>query len=51
MNRLPLLSTCLGHACVSDTEVYLRITTALLEQANARFHPFAQDVLPSGGES
>ena len=51
MNRLPLLSTCLGHACVSDTEVYLRITTALLEQANARFHAFAQDVLPSGGES
>lgn len=51
MNRLPLLSTYLGHACVSDTEVYLRITTALLEQANARFHAFARDVLPSGGES
>ena len=51
MNRLPLLSTYLGHAWVSDTEVYLRITTALLEQANARFHAFAQDILPSGGES
>jgi integrase/recombinase XerD len=51
MNRLPLLSTYLGHACVSDTEVYLRITTALLEQANTRFHSFARDILPSGGES
>ncbi len=51
MNRLPLLSTYLGHACVSDTEVYLRITTALLDEANTRFHAFARDVLPSGGES
>lgn len=51
MNRLPLLSTYLGHACVSDTEVYLRITTALLEQANARFHAFARDVLPAGSAS
>lgn len=51
MNRLPLLSTYLGHACVSDTEVYLRITTALLEQANIRFHAFARAALPSGGES
>ena len=48
MNRLPLLSTYLGHARVSDTEVYLRITTALLEQASTRFHAFARDVLPSG---
>ena len=51
MNRLPLLSTYLGHACVSDTDVYLRITTALLEQANTRFHDFVLDVLPPGGES
>jgi integrase len=51
MNRLPLLSTYLGHACVSDTEVYLRITTALLQEANTRFHAFARDILPSGGES
>jgi integrase/recombinase XerD len=51
MNRLPLLSTYLGHACVSGTEVYLRITTALLEQASTRFHAFAQDILPFGGES
>jgi integrase len=47
MNRLPLLSTY----CVRDTEVYLRITTALLDQASIRFHAFARDVLPSGGQS
>jgi integrase len=47
MNRLPLLSTYLGHARVSDTEVYLHITTALLEQASTRFHAFARNVLPS----
>jgi hypothetical protein len=34
MARLPLLSTYLGHASVSDTEVYLKITTALLQEAN-----------------
>ena len=51
MNRLPLLSTYLGHACVSDTEVYLRITTALLEQASARYHAFSRGVLPSEGAS
>jgi integrase len=51
MARLPLLSTYLGHACVSDTEVYLKITTALLEEASTRFHAFAKDSLPSGGPS
>ena len=51
MARLPLLSTYLGHACIIDTEVYLRITTALLEEANTRFHSFARDILPSGGKS
>lgn len=51
MARLPLLSTYLGHARVSDTEVYLHITTALLQEANTRFHAFAQDLLPTGGES
>ena len=49
MARLPLLSTYLGHARVSDTEVYLRITTALLQEANTRFHAFAQDLLPTPG--
>ena len=49
MTRLPLLSTYLGHAYVSDTEVYLRITTALLQEANTRFHAFAEALLPAAG--
>ena len=51
MARLPLLSTYLGHACISDTEVYLKITTVLLEEASARFRAFAKDILPSGDPS
>ena len=51
MARLPLLSTYLGHACVSATEVYLKITTALLEEASIRFRAFAKDILPFGGPS
>jgi len=50
MARLPLLSTYLGHACVSDTEVYLRITTTLLQEANTRFHAFAEGLLPAAGD-
>lgn len=50
MARLPLLSTYLGHACISDTEVYLRITTALLQEANTRFHAFAEALLPAAGD-
>jgi integrase len=50
MACLPRLSTYLGHACVADTEVYLRITTALLEEAGQRFHGFAAALLPSGGQ-
>jgi integrase len=49
LNRLPLLSTYLGHARVSHTEVYLPITTALLQEASIRFHAFTQDILPAGG--
>lgn len=51
MARLPLLSTYLGHACVSNTEVYLNITMTVLEEANTRFHAFAKDILSSGGAS
>src|SRR6516164_5079549 len=50
MARLPLLSTYLGHACISDTEVYLRITTALLQEASTRFHAFAEALLPAAGD-
>jgi hypothetical protein len=37
-------------ACVSDTEVYLRITTTLLQEANTRFHAFAEGMLPAAGD-
>jgi len=47
--RLPLLSTYLGHASVTDTEVYLMITAALLQEANTGFHDFTQDLLPAPG--
>ena len=50
MAPLPLLSTYLGHACVSGTEVYLRITTTLLQEANTRFHAFAEGLLPAAGD-
>ena len=50
MARLPLLSTYPGHASISDTEVYLRITTALLQEANTRFHAFAEALLPAAGD-
>ncbi len=49
MARLPLLSTYLGHASVTGTEVYLTITAALLQEANTRFHDFTQDLLPAPG--
>lgn len=49
MARLPLLSTYLGHASVTGTEVYPAITAALLQEANTRFHDFTQDLLPAPG--
>ena len=51
MARLPWLSTYLGHASVANTEVYLHITTALLREANSRFHDFAKSALHHGGVS
>ncbi len=36
--KLPVLSTYLGHTTVTGTEVYLRATAELLEQADKRFH-------------
>jgi integrase/recombinase XerD len=49
MARLPLLSTYLGHARVSDTQVYLQATAELLTEAHHRFHNFAREVLAEGG--
>jgi len=46
---LPVLATYLGHKEISFTQVYLRATAELLEQANQRFLAnFRQNVLPKG---
>jgi integrase/recombinase XerD len=36
--KLPLLSTYLGHATITGTEVYLHATAELLESTGKRFH-------------
>jgi integrase/recombinase XerD len=38
---LPLLSTYLGHYCVDETSVYLRMTRDLLQEANRCFERYA----------
>jgi site-specific recombinase XerD len=43
--KLPLLSTYLGHATVTGTEIYLHATAELLESAGRRFH--ARCAVPS----
>jgi len=46
---LPALATYLGHAKATSTQVYLRATAELLEQANQRFHHnFRRNILPKG---
>ena len=48
-SKLPLLSTYLGHATVTGTEVYLHATAQLLESAGRRFHArFAVPPVPRG---
>ena len=37
-SRLPALATFMGHVRPESTQVYLTITTELLQEANARFH-------------
>lgn len=37
LNKLPLLSTYMGHVSVEDTQVYLTVTRALLREGNKRF--------------
>ena len=44
---LPVLSTYLGHARLSDTQVYLSMTPELLQEASLRFEEF---VSASGNE-
>jgi integrase/recombinase XerD len=38
---LPLLSTYLGHVGIDGTQVYLRMTPELLDEANRRFERYA----------
>ena len=38
---LPQLSTYMGHACLSATQVYLSMTPELLQEANFRFESYA----------
>ena len=46
---LPALATYLGHVNISSTQVYLRATTELLEQANQRFAAhFRHNILTHG---
>jgi integrase len=42
------LATFLGHVDANSTAVYLRITTALLQEANRRFQVFAQPTWMEG---
>ena len=39
---LPQLSTYLGHSSIAATQVYLRMTPALLEEASLRFERYAR---------
>ena len=39
---LPALSTCLGHARLSDTQVYLTMTPELLHEASLRLERYAR---------
>ncbi len=43
-NRLPLLSTYMGHVSVENTQVYLTVTQALLREADRRFQRAFEDV-------
>ena len=46
---LPALATYLGHVKITSTQVYLRATAELLEEANERFlKNFRQNVLKKG---
>jgi integrase len=42
--RLHQLATFMGHVDLVSTAVYLRITLALLQEANRRFEAFAEPV-------
>lgn len=45
LNKLPLLSTYMGHVEIQYTQVYLTITRALLREGNRRFRNAFEDVV------
>ena len=48
LNKLPLLSTYMGHASPHDTQVYLTITESLLREGDGRFREaFEKVTMPS----
>jgi len=44
LNKLPLLSTYMGHTQIDHTQVYLTITTALLREGDRRFSSAFEDL-------
>jgi site-specific recombinase XerD len=44
LNKLPLLSTYLGHVSIENTQVYISVTQALLREGNRRFKEQAETV-------
>jgi site-specific recombinase XerD len=45
-NKLILLTTYLGHACIQYTQFYLTITGLILAEANERFSAAMERQLP-----
>ena len=44
LNKLSRLSTYMGHVCISSTQVYLKITKALLREGNSRFRDLSEPI-------
>ncbi len=44
LNKLPLLTTYMGHVTTCSTQVYLSITNALLREGNRRFQDAFENV-------
>lgn len=45
LNKLPLLSTYMGHVNIEKTKVYLTVTQALLREGDRRFQAAFEDVV------
>lgn len=44
LNKLPLLTTYMGHVSIENTQVYLTVTEALLREGDRRFQKAFEDV-------